>query len=353
MPRNPLGVYSRPPGTDAISNRTISSAAYNANVIDVETDLNLPRPISAGGTGASDAAGAITNLGGPFVKKSGDTMTGALNITATSPNIAFNSTGTSAVNQIEGQRNSLRRWLIQLGDGVAESGGNVGSNFWLYGYNDDGTTAYAVMNVNRATRKVTQYQATDFNGAIAMTSTLNVAGVISGPRHNVGGGPNFPGISAPLLIGYLGGGSQYGFALQPQADSTVAIYFLNASGTGCGNISQTLNTTVYNTSSDARLKESLKTFDAGRIVDDTTVYNFAWKQSAEQIAAGEPPERAYGVVGQEAIEVYPAAVTYLEKEDWWGVDYSKYVPVLLQELKALRARVAALEGTPVPLQQPR
>jgi hypothetical protein len=32
------------------------------------------------------------------------------------------------------------------------------------------------------------------------------------------------------------------------------------------------------------------------------------------------------------------------KEDWWGVDYSKYVPVLLQELKALRTRVRDLEG---------
>jgi hypothetical protein len=50
------------------------------------------------------------------------------------------------------------------------------------------------------------------------------------------------------------------------------------------------------------------------------------------------------VLGQQAIDVYPAAVTYREEDDWYGVDYSKYVPVLLQELKALRARVAELEG---------
>ena len=50
------------------------------------------------------------------------------------------------------------------------------------------------------------------------------------------------------------------------------------------------------------------------------------------------------MIAQQAIEVYPAAVTHTEQNDWWGVDYSKYVPVLLQELKALRARVAALEG---------
>ena len=34
----------------------------------------------------------------------------------------------------------------------------------------------------------------------------------------------------------------------------------------------------------------------------------------------------------------------MKEQDWWGIDYSKYVPVLLQELKALRARVAQLEG---------
>ena len=50
------------------------------------------------------------------------------------------------------------------------------------------------------------------------------------------------------------------------------------------------------------------------------------------------------MIAQQAIEVYPTAVTHTEKNDWWGVDYSKYVPVLLQELKALRARVATLEG---------
>ena len=37
-------------------------------------------------------------------------------------------------------------------------------------------------------------------------------------------------------------------------------------------------------------------------------------------------------------------MTHTEADDWWGIDYSRYVPVLLQELKALRARVAALEG---------
>ena len=109
----------------------------------------------------------------------------------------------------------------------------------------------------------------------------------------------------------------------------------NSADTLIGSIGVSTTATTYNTSSDERLKEDLKTFDAGRVIDDTEVYDFAWRSTGE---------RSYGVLAQQAVDVYPAAVTYEEKQDWWGIDYSKYVPVLLQELKALRARVAALEG---------
>ena len=64
MPRDGSGIYHRPAGTDGVPNFPIESAKYNTYVADIETDLNTPRPIVAGGTGASTAAGAITNLGG-------------------------------------------------------------------------------------------------------------------------------------------------------------------------------------------------------------------------------------------------------------------------------------------------
>ena len=94
------------------------------------------------------------------------------------------------------------------------------------------------------------------------------------------------------------------------------------------------------------MKEDLKSFDAGSIIDNTNVYDFKWKNA---------DERAYGVIAQQAIEVYPTAVTHSKAhltaegkeagvaDDYWGVDYSKYVPVILQELKRLRERVRELE----------
>lgn len=64
MPRDGAGVYTRPAGIDAVSGATIESTKYNTNVQDVEADLNVARPISAGGTGATTPAGAMTALGG-------------------------------------------------------------------------------------------------------------------------------------------------------------------------------------------------------------------------------------------------------------------------------------------------
>ena len=45
-----------------ITATTIESAVYNGFVNDVETDLNTPRPVVAGGTGATNATQARDNL---------------------------------------------------------------------------------------------------------------------------------------------------------------------------------------------------------------------------------------------------------------------------------------------------
>lgn len=63
MPRDGSGVFSKPAGTTAVANTTIESAKYNQTIDDLVTDANTPRPIVAGGTGASTAAGARTALG--------------------------------------------------------------------------------------------------------------------------------------------------------------------------------------------------------------------------------------------------------------------------------------------------
>src|SRR4051812_2815134 len=65
MPRDSsTGIYTIYPGTHGIPNTAIESALYNTNVDDVALDLNTPRPIVAGGTGATSAPAALAALSG-------------------------------------------------------------------------------------------------------------------------------------------------------------------------------------------------------------------------------------------------------------------------------------------------
>lgn len=63
MPRNGSNVYSRPAGTTAISGATIESAKFNELMADIANDLNVARPVVAGGTGAGTPSAARANLG--------------------------------------------------------------------------------------------------------------------------------------------------------------------------------------------------------------------------------------------------------------------------------------------------
>lgn len=63
MPRDGSGVYSKPANTTPSANDTIESAKFNTLMDDFAADLNTDRPVVAGGTGASSAADARTNLG--------------------------------------------------------------------------------------------------------------------------------------------------------------------------------------------------------------------------------------------------------------------------------------------------
>ncbi|SDP08196.1 hypothetical protein [Phyllobacterium sp. OV277] len=62
MPRTG-GIYTAPAGTKGVPNTTIQSAPYNALVDDLVADANAARPITAGGTGATNATDSRVNLG--------------------------------------------------------------------------------------------------------------------------------------------------------------------------------------------------------------------------------------------------------------------------------------------------
>jgi len=233
----------------------------------------------------------------------------------------------------------LRKWTIRGADPTV-------SNFGIFRYNDAGAYIDMPLAIVCSTGAVvlqgTLPSTSPTTGALTVAGGLGVAGNIHSSAIGLGTAiGTYPGVGNTTVGTEIG----TGYFTVSIASGNAPIFSnrnvdgglmdCRRSGVSTGNISTTATACSFNTSSDANLKEDLKSFDAGNIIDDTEVYDFKWKATGE---------RAYGVLGQQAKEVYATPVTYDEKEDRHYVDYSKYVPVLLQELKAVRARLAVLEG---------
>lgn len=110
-------------------------------------------------------------------------------------------------------------------------------------------------------------------------------------------------------------------------------------GVDAGSVQLTGATAAFVTSSDRRLKANERDFDSGAIIDATEAWEFDWTYE------GADGHIGYGVIAQDANKVYPTAVAPApedEPERNWGVDYAKYVPVLLSEMKKMRAREQTL-----------
>lgn len=105
-----------------------------------------------------------------------------------------------------------------------------------------------------------------------------------------------------------------------------------------GSVSVSTTATAYNTTSDLRRKKSFRNIEAGSIIDSLRPVQFQWISN---------DQTDYGLVAQEAYKVFPEAVTVggddPDKEPWM-VDYLKFIPLLLSEIKSLRSRVASLES---------
>lgn len=99
MPRDGSNIYSKAAGTTAVAGTTIESAKFNAVVDDIAADLNLPRPIVAGGTGASSASAARTALGlaiGTNVQGYSAALTAVGGVTPAANKIAYFTSGSAA-----------------------------------------------------------------------------------------------------------------------------------------------------------------------------------------------------------------------------------------------------------------
>jgi hypothetical protein len=306
-------------GSSTILFRTAGNRRWqiNAGVANTETggnagsDFVLYRYSDAGV--AIDSPLAITRSSGLASFSSNVNMAGSLTLTAPSPSILLNSSTATAPNptMIFGT-NGVARWDLQTFGN--ETGGNAGSDFIMQSRNDAGAYLLNPLTIRRS------------DGAIALGQIAS--GFIPGGNQLsmiCGQGPN-------------------GTAIGIQSQITTAAYplvFYNNSGTSIGSIQLSTTGTIFNTVSDARLKQDITPFSGARaIIGALAVKSFRWRPDDKP---------AIGVIAQEARDVYPDAISDGRGEPGdetfmpMGVDYSKYVPLLIEALQEAHRRIDELE----------
>jgi hypothetical protein len=149
------------------------------------------------------------------------------------------------------------------------------------------------------------------------------------------GNTTSPGTNGGVAF-YDEGNNRKTMYLSSTTTSSVPLaYFFNPNG-AVGNISTSGSNTSYNTSSDYRLKQDLKSFSGLNLVNRINAYDYKWKSDNT---------RSFGVLAHELAEVLPYAVYGIKDGDeMQGVDYSKIVPVMVQAIKDLKAELDTLKN---------
>ena len=192
------------------------------------------------------------------------------------------------------------------------------------------------------------------SGAIIgdFTSTgLAVTGTVSTT------GEMLTGVASQISSGkaciQFNGSTHNGLVFKETATASGAsfVYFTRSDGNLIGSIARvtTTDAVVYNTTSDARLKENFRDFtDSGRLIDALKPRVFDWKDSdsngkdvigfvAQEEHAADP---IFAHIG--AVSVGDDDPTTIAKQ--WQRSDAALIPILVAELQSLRKRLAALEA---------
>jgi len=386
MPRDGSGVYSTPPGTHGTPNTTILSAAYNNNVDDVAVDLNTPRPIVAGGTGATTAAGAMAALGG--VLKAGDSMTGALQInpahalpgqwplhvygsnTASQSFGVLIDAGINATDQalLVRDNTGTKSYFYVTGSGVVTLPQSSAPNLLINTTGSRGSNAKVCLRYDNSAVSALEISTSgtaDAGGSILsfMNSrdeqwSYSWAGGTQ-TQINVNGKFNYTGTLNCASLTATGGGNSV--ISVPNGAITVAGIILTT------NTALKPGGGTWADSSDARTKTVLGDYQHGLAeITQLNPVRYQFKGNDGKPAAGAKPGDApvtsphgavvdqefIGLVAQEVEPVMPEMVSqhdgYIDGEpvtDMRELDTTPLIFALVNAVKTLAARIEALEGT--------
>jgi len=222
---------------------------------------------------------------------------------------------------------------------VLNVGGVVASAGWQPNANNTASGIYTGV-FTPATNSVAfagggnEYGRFNGSGSFLINRTSNVRGSMLEITAQGTGNPG--GISIDIAIA---GNACYECRFTGSS-GTIYYGYWQYNGSAVGSITSTGSVTLYNTTSDQRLKENI--VDAGSGLAKLTnvkVRSFDWKTNQEKTD--------FGVIAQELFEVAPECVTVgTDKEDGsvdkpWAVDTSVLVPAMIKAIQELNTKFDA------------
>ena len=317
---------------------------------------------SAGGGGTVDAY-TKAESDAKFVDAAGDTMTGDLTLLKNTPTINIAAPVVTDQISIYGTKAGSKRWGLLLGDGSPESGGNTGSAFSIWRYDDNGNLITSLMTINRD------------NGQVFINSgliTLDGAATSGSSRINLVKGPT--GDTADLRSEVAGvgvwlmqiGDASDDFVLHRYDAGGIGqyVYWIQKTDGGLyyqNDLTHKPGGGEWIAASDARIKTVVDYYDTGldaikqlNPVRYTYNGNDAVKRSDDtpspSLNAGVIGKEFIGLVAQDIEGSMPELVTSVEGfidgapvNDLRMMDASALKYALINAVKELALRVESLE----------
>jgi len=216
------------------------------------------------------------------------------------------------------KNNGTSGYYSQIGFGYAES--KVGAVIAGLITNSGGSTSSALVFGTRST-------------TVGSDAPVERMRITSGGNVLIG----CQSLPSSTVAGFIISGTSSGNASSSGVLTSAYNHLLFYNGNGIvGSVSTSGTATSYTTSSDYRLKQDLKDYNAIDLISKIKSYDYEWKCDNT---------RAYGVVAHELQEIIPQAVTgEKDAENMQGVDYSKLVPILVKAIQELKAEIDILKN---------
>jgi hypothetical protein len=244
-----------------------------------------------------------------------------------------------------GSKGGVDRWSVSLGNNVAESGSNNGSNFAVNRYSDAGAYIDTPLSIYRSNGSVVfAGPSMNINSTTGVTVSLNKAA--SGQENIVYGATNGSSRwSMSLGNATAETGSNVGsdYALNTFTDANA--YLNTPLQIKRSNNVATFAVAIVNGPSDRTLKENIEPITGALdkvLALDGVRFNFI----------GATEEKRLGLIAQDVQPICPEVIQPYQTQDTEGraaetklaIDYPQLVAVLIEAVKALTTRVEQLEA---------